>query len=68
MAGSNGLPIFIPQSWDGANWIEQEHFTDADAASGDQFGSSVGLSGEMILIGSPNADVDGSNTGAVYFY
>ena len=42
--------------FDGINWIEEVKLTASDGANNDEFGSSVSLSGDMILIGARSDD------------
>ncbi|MDR3573793.1 MAG: choice-of-anchor D domain-containing protein [Anaerolineaceae bacterium] len=53
----------------GISWSEQQELFASDKFTNDRFGSSVALSGDTALIGSPNAKV-GSNSqqGAVYIF
>ena len=37
--------------YDGANWITQAQLTASDGAAGDEFGISVSISGDNIIIG-----------------
>jgi hypothetical protein len=46
----------------GAVWSQLQKLTAADGATGDRFGSSVGLSGSTALLGAPGAAV-GTNVG-----
>jgi hypothetical protein len=53
----------IPQS------EENQSITGSDTTAGDQFGFSVGISGDYAVIGAPNADISGnSNQGAAYIF
>lgn len=56
--------------YNGTAWVVTEKLTAApNAAAYDQFGISVGISGQRILIGAHQADVDGiTDKGAVYSY
>jgi hypothetical protein len=49
----------------GTAWTQQAKVTASDAAAGDQFGTSVALSGTTALIGAPAKN---SNTGAAYVF
>ena len=53
---------------DGASWDQQEKLTPDDAAEGDEFGKSVAISGDHIVIGSPMDDDNGSQSGSVYVF
>jgi len=54
--------------FDGSNWIEQTKFRVGDPAAGDNFGSSVSLSGDYALIGASGDDDRGSNSGSAYIF
>lgn len=43
--------------WNGSNWILMQKITDADGASGDNFGLSVSISGNNAIVGAPSANV-----------
>jgi len=47
----------------GNTWTEQQSITARDIATGDDFGFSVALDGDTVLVG---AESENSNTGAVY--
>lgn len=52
-------------------WAEEQRLTASDAHAADQFGSSVGVSGDLVAIGSPFHDRvanSGDQTGAIYTY
>jgi hypothetical protein len=52
----------------GLNWVQLPKITAFDRASGDNFGFSVSIGGDTIVVGAPNDDDGGSNTGSIYFY
>ncbi len=49
-------------------WVEDAKLLSPEAAAFDQFGSAVALSGDVLLVGSPYADVDGEDEGAVWMF
>lgn len=49
-------------------WVETQKILPSDAAAGDQFGLSVAISQDTLLIGSPGSDVRGTDSGAAYIY
>jgi hypothetical protein len=51
--------------FDGMDWIEEQKLLASDGAGGDQFGYSVSVSDDAIVVGARN---DGSNRGAAYVY
>ena len=54
---------------DGDAWRMQAKLTANDAAAGDQFGSSVGMEGDTIIVGAKKHDPDGiKDAGAAYIF
>jgi nucleoside-specific outer membrane channel protein Tsx len=66
------------RSWAGAvyvfvrsngSWSEQAKLTAGDGAAGDEFGTSVAVSGDTAVVGADGADVSGRNdAGAAYVF
>ncbi|MCH7814150.1 MAG: FG-GAP repeat protein, partial [Planctomycetes bacterium] len=54
--------------YDAGIWVEQAKLTPSDAASGDAFGWSVAISGTLALIGAPNDDDGGHQSGSAYAF
>lgn len=55
--------------YNGVSWEFQTKVTAADGMNNDYFGSSVAISDNYLVVGSPNADADGQNErGAVYVF
>lgn len=53
----------------GGTWTEQQKLTASDGAANDQFGYSVGINGETVIIGAPYVTVGGNaNQGAAYVF
>src|SRR5262249_22798562 len=52
----------------GAFWTQQQKLTAADGAANDQFGASVALSGDTVLVGSPNGKGAFAGQGAAYVF
>lgn len=53
----------------GTTWTFQQKLTAGDGTADDQFGSSVGVSGELIVVGANHADLPGnSEAGAAYVF
>jgi hypothetical protein len=61
--GNKGAAYVFVRS--GSNWSLQAKLTASDAASGDQFGISVALYGQTVVIG---ADAKNGDTGAAYVF
>ncbi|MCP4614576.1 MAG: hypothetical protein GY845_38335 [Planctomycetes bacterium] len=56
-SGSGSAYIF---KRDGSSWTEQAKLIAGDGASGDQFGNSVSINGDYVIIGAHNNDGSGS--------
>ncbi len=52
----------------GTTWSQQAKLTASDAASGDQFGRSVFVDGDTVLVGAYKDDDDGESSGSVYVF
>ncbi|TPW11228.1 MAG: hypothetical protein FD127_3347, partial [Acidimicrobiaceae bacterium] len=52
----------------GTTWTQQAKVTAADPAAGDQFGVSVGLDSDTIVVGSPADDDAGTDSGSAYVF
>ncbi len=53
---------------DGDSWVEQEKIIASDGASIDQFGSSVAISGNILVAGASLDDDNGENSGSAYVF
>ena len=53
---------------DVTTWTEVAKLTASDAAAGDQFGFSVAIQGNYVVVGAPEKDDVGSHSGAVYVF
>ncbi len=62
---SGAAYVFIKSN---GTWVEQAYLRASNPSSGDQFGVSVGISGDTIIVGSRLEDTDIANSGAVYVY
>jgi hypothetical protein len=49
-------------------WLEQERVISADVASGDRFGISVSIFGDVLAVGSSRSDGAGENAGSIYVF
>jgi len=52
----------------GTTWAQQAKLTAGDAAAGDQFGRSVAVSGDTVIVGATHDDDDGLNSGSAYVF
>jgi hypothetical protein len=64
-ASSGSAYVFV---WDGQNWTQGGKVTAADGQPNDLFGTSVAYSQGCGIIGAPEDDDLGSNSGAVYIH
>ena len=65
--GSNSGSAYI-FSRSGTVWTQQSKLTPDDGREFDIFGYSVAVSGDTVLVGSPESDQGASNTGAAYVF
>ena len=67
--GDNFLPgsayVFVLS---GGAWTQQAKLTASDAADGDRFGDSVGISGDTVVVGAYGDDDGGSYSGSAYVF
>ncbi len=54
--------------YNGTNWDDQKKLRASDHAAGDEFGTSVAIDGDVILVGSRFDDDGQNNAGSVYVY
>jgi hypothetical protein len=67
-AGSSSGAAYV-FSYDGSSWTQQQKLTASDADSGDDYGFSVAISGNTIVVGSARDDtIAGSRAGSAYVY
>ncbi len=66
VGNSEGAHVF--QHGDDGEWYYQETLPEINPTYNDGFASSVAISGEQILVGAPNKDDEGEDTGVAYIY
>jgi VCBS repeat-containing protein len=54
--------------FDGSNWVETRKLKAQDASASDQFGISVAVDGDIVVVGAFLADTVGSDSGSVYVF
>lgn len=54
--------------YNGSSWVQEQKLSASDGEYTDQFGEAVSISGNLCLIGMPNDDVNGTNTGSAYIF
>ena len=52
----------------GTVWTQQAKLTPSDGVIVDRFGLGIGLSGDTVLVGAPQHDSTGTDSGSVYVY
>ncbi len=65
---SGSVYVFTKPSGGWTNMTETAKLTASDGAEYDNFGKSVSISGDNIVISAPYSDDDGNNTGSVYLF
>lgn len=66
--GSNSGSVFV-FDYNGTNWVENTQLLAPDGDASDRFGSSVALSGDLLVVGSPSDELGAiNNVGSVYVY
>lgn len=66
--GTNGHGVVYVFEHDGNNWNEVTYLEVPAINVGADFGHSVGLDGDMAIIGAPNDDEFGTDSGSVYVF
>ncbi len=67
--GTNtGSAYLFARSGSPPTWIQKAKMTASDPGAQDAFGTSVGLSGNSIMVGSPNNADAGNSTGSAYAF
>jgi hypothetical protein len=54
--------------WNGSTWVEEAKLLASDGAMNDQFGRSVGVNGDTVVVGAYQDDDSGNDAGAAYVY
>ena len=67
---SSAGAVYIFQRNEGGadNWGQVKKLTASDAQTSDLFGSNVGISGGIAVVGAPFEDTEGDQTGAAYIF
>lgn len=63
--GGGSAYVFVRS---GGMWTQQQKLTASDRATGDQFGMSIDVDGETVIVGAPGDDDGGSSAGSAYVY
>ena len=65
--GSQAGAVYIFKK-SGTSWSQQQIIYASDAQAGDNFGHSVGISGDYAIVGAPYEDSGADNGGSAYIY
>ncbi len=65
--GSGSGSVYVYR-FNGTSWAQEAKLLPTDGAEGDQFGSSISVSGDAAVIGSPHNDDYGDQTGSAYVF
>lgn len=52
----------------GTTWTQQAKLVASDSAANDNFGQAVAITGDTVIVGSPNSDGPNENQGAAYVF
>ncbi|MCH8034369.1 MAG: PKD domain-containing protein [Bacteroidetes bacterium] len=66
-AGSSSGSAYVFRR-NGTSWSEETKLIASDAAAGDQFGISVSISGDRVIVGAIRNDDAGTSSGSAYVY
>ncbi|MCF8307023.1 MAG: IPT/TIG domain-containing protein [Ignavibacteriales bacterium] len=67
-AGSNAGAAYIFKRNENGAWLQVDKITASDAQAGDEFGSTVSISGDYAIVGVYKEDAAGNDAGAAYVY
>ncbi len=54
--------------FDGTQWVEEQRLVNPSPETGDQFGTAVSVSGDVIVVGVPESSLVGNEAGAVVVF
>lgn len=66
--GSNSGSAYLFAADQNGAWSQDQKVSAADGDTGDWFGQSVGISGGVAIVGSPNDDDNGDGSGSAYVF
>jgi len=66
-AGASCGSVYVYR-FNGTNWVEEQKLTPTDAGVGDDFGFSVSVSGDSVVVGAYLDDDAGSDSGSAYVF
>ncbi|MDO8630437.1 MAG: FG-GAP repeat protein [Phycisphaerales bacterium] len=54
--------------WNGSSWVQQQKLLASDGVTGDQFGFSASVSGDVVVVGARSDDDNGTSSGSAYVF
>lgn len=66
-AGTNAGAVYVFR-YNGSSWVEEVKLTSCDPNASALYGTSVSVSGDQIVVGSPGTSVNGASSGAAFSY
>ena len=68
-SGGSSIGAAYIYKFSGNSWVEDAKLVHSDAGNGDNFGFSVAISGNLVIVGATGEDLNGgSNNGAAYIF
>jgi len=65
---TSGAAYMFRYDQNASQWVEEAKLTAPDAAAGDVFGSGVAVDGDVVVLGAPGDDDNGTDSGSAYVY
>ncbi len=66
--GNQSGSVYVFEDDGSGNWTQQDKLNAGDGAAGDEFGHSMVLDGDVVLVGARRDDDNGNNSGAAYVF
>jgi hypothetical protein len=66
--GSNSGAVYVYEKDGLGNWVNEQKLGPSDGDGVGQYGHSVGISGDYLVVGSPYDDENGYGSGSIYIY
>ena len=54
--------------WSGGTWVEEQRLNASDGSEGDKFGKALSVFDDILVVGSPYHDGNGTDSGAAYVF
>ncbi len=67
-AGDNAGAVYVFEGQGDGTWEEADKLTATDAAGGDNFGNTIALWADRLVVGAPLDDDDGTSSGGAYVF